>query len=1301
MLETFYIHNLRKPFNHQDFVKRFCPEFSKNTNATLVVNGTKNPRTLPSSALLNSTHLRSPLVTFSESSTFISAFTTNAYSSEFFQPDNIEKIPRHIDSNDMTSFLFESAQIKKINSSKFPPSQKTSWPKLTLNAFSDKIERVTKKIGQEISPPTVYNCHIPFTNISHPRDNSLFVHNEVHLKVGFHNVRSIAIHSADLNDFEIIARTLQLQYLIQTNRNEILEKIHQQSNPNLEYCIFVEIFKFKTTLQTIALCHRIHRLNELFPNYAANQMMQASFASKKMKNSEFDIFSESNQKTWIANQQKKIEKQITELENEIKSWSEKFSSILPIDQIELINSLLKKITVAGSLDEITDIYLKINSAISSFCDSVKEKVIGNSDNPIMDTIISELRKEVFIEEFDPLNKEIEYFRRVDLASKIASNPDFKKIFIKFITHESSRVVIPYICLLMMKDEQSKAKLFEVLNNPDVICYMGSEPNYNIIKQIMLSDINFYDLKELIENQNFYDHFASFLINTYYLDFKDIKDNQIINVLFEKNKFELMIKLFESNKINVDDIITQFNLLDDSNKERFLKEDIRDQCIIIANLSYEKKIDQSFLERIFSSYSKQDLEQILKKIIPNSGREITKLKGLLFIKELLKNNLIDQSLFFSTISQCSPSNINLIALYSLNKTDESFKEIVKYLLKNKLIDEASIFVIPLAENFDREAFFLNLNEIVSGYRMQGCQSLMQYLIKTKNYKMLYYFLTNSKIKTLSRTINFDELFINDVLGSVEGINSLLLLFKIHRDQINFENLSIDHAKKLACVLMKSNNLDLLKILLAKKTIANNQEIEAGITLLNYAYSNLNMDIINFLRARNPDLPAQAQPLIIRAELGEPSELIQSSIDHQQNLDRIIAQYRLERNRHQASTAPMVNFINITEDQIDELINALKFNPKKIDLSRLQNFLDHNARLNDIVNFNIKLKDFFIRLSRSNIGNIEEIDLGYNKIDIGFISGLIANNDCKAMFGKLKKLNLRESSFLFCKNKNDIAYISSFFDMIKDNIEELDLSSKTNYPKITFKITETLTWLKICKKLKKINLTDFKSENLSSLSKILEMPNLTEIIFSQPSFGNYDDIDQDIEQISSKLKEHRNLEKLTIALPDFRHREIMADNLIFNYTLREITTDSPAREYDRINVNLRRNQIIFFKSEELYGKDHGSLLGKNLKNMQLKLLEITVDEKLIKKTMDIIIKELLKSKEPNVDNLMRRIKDENLEFTEINKNKLQEAFKDIFVNSKRVRPEVDISQSSGYKRLKLGSSAEMGGMGGMGGAGGVGD
>jgi hypothetical protein len=52
----------------------------------------------------------------------------------------------------------------------------------------------------------------------------------------------------------------------------------------------------------------------------------------------------------------------------------------------------------------------LNSAIKSFCIYVKEKVIGNQDNPITDAIIIELRKEVFIEEFDQSNKEIEYFR---------------------------------------------------------------------------------------------------------------------------------------------------------------------------------------------------------------------------------------------------------------------------------------------------------------------------------------------------------------------------------------------------------------------------------------------------------------------------------------------------------------------------------------------------------------------------------------------------------------------------------------------------------------------------------------------------------------------------------------------------------------------------------------------------------------------------------------------------------------------------------------------------------------------------
>jgi hypothetical protein len=108
-----------------------------------------------------------------------------------------------------------------------------------------------------------------------------------------------------------------------------------------------------------------------------------------------------------------------------------------------------------------------------------------------------------------------------------------------------------------------------------------------------------------------------------------------------------------------------------------------------------------------------------------------------------------------------------------------------------------------------------------------------------------------------------------------------------------------------------------------------------------------------------------------------------------------------------------------------------------------------------------------------------------------------------------------------------------------------------------------------------------------------------------------------------------------------------------------------------------------------------LGKNLKDIQLKLLEITVDEKLIKRTMDIIIKELLKSKEPNVDNLMQGINNEKLEFSEIQKNKLQEAFKDIFVNRKRIGPEGDVSQSK-CKRVKLEPKVK-----GMGGSGGVGD
>ena len=561
-----------------------------------------------------------------------------------------------------------------------------------------------------------------------------------------------------------------------------------------------------------------------------------------------------------------------------------------------------QITNASSLDDIKGIYLQINSAIKSFCIYVKEKVIGNQDNPITDAIIIELRKEVFIEEFDQSNKEIEYFRRVDLASKIALNLDFENIFKQFITREGT--MIPYICLLMMKNEQSKAKLFEVINAMDL-----NQKN-NILKLILSSDINFDDIKELIENENFYRYFEYHLINSNYLESSNnFNQNQIIKFLFEKNKFELIIQLLKLNKIQVDAIIKQFNLLDDSYKEIFLKEDIQDQCIIIANLSYEKKIDQSFLKRIFSAYSKEDLEKILKKIIPNSGEDFTKLQGLLFIKELVKNNLIDESLLFSTIASCSPENKKLIALYSINKEDESFKKIVKYLLENKLIDEASIFEIPWVENFDKAVFFLNLNNMVSSYRMQDCQSLMQYLIKTKNYKMLYYFLKNSKIQTSSEEINFDEL-VNDVSGSLEGINSLLLLFKSHRDQINFENLTIYNAKKLASYFMNVHDVDGLSILLAKKEIANDEEIFRGITLLNYGYSTLNFEVVNFLRNRNSYIASEAESSIMEAQAQGSA----GSAMEENQFDRIIAQYRII---NPSGITPRINFLNITDQQIKDL------------------------------------------------------------------------------------------------------------------------------------------------------------------------------------------------------------------------------------------------------------------------------------------------------------------------------------------------------------------------------------------------
>jgi hypothetical protein len=1162
---------------------------------------------------------RSPIITFT-SSFFIAGLSNDNFDNFLKQlgiSNGNEVILRNIKNSFLSANLFYSAIQNNLD----PLSTNhISLPKLSFQEFVKKIKR-DDKISQ--SPRTVYNCLIPSSYRPLTADNSINSCNHAFIEAGIHNVRSIAIHQEDTANNYIIFDTLYLQFIIKEERNNIVKARSENiKSETLAICFKNELSNFFYKFRNLVLCRTILKLNLLLPNLATNQMMQASFERKKRENPNFDKESELNQSTWVEKKNKKIVMQIQELEGEIDGWFEKFPSIFYDPNLHRLKELIKtQIENSPTLDEASKNFQELIEHIDGFHKSLTEANINITDNPIYNTIIEELKKEIFIEEFDPDKPSKPYFRRIDLLEKIDEKSKLENLFAVIFSKEKT-ILIPYICSIMLKKDPQKQVVIETYK------FLHQDFRAKFMVAILESD-RLDEMKDLILSEMFFRDLKYFLIAV--PDLKKDSKTQIANFLVEQGEFSLLIELFKLNKINTTQMLKLVKIKDtEKTLLFFIKDIVENECIIFSHLVYANYIKDDYIKYFFSSQSVLNhlqgvLEKYLEKTISNSGDDSQKYIGFIFLNKLLENQIIDESLFSQIVSKCNSQNLELISKFLLTNDNRFFQNLLKDLLEKQLIKESDIFKIPdkifldlstylskkqqltLAPKINLKIFFSNLNQVVSSLKIEGCDSLTQYLIKFKKYKMLNTYL-NQPDPIDSREIgDFDRLF-NDALESDEGMDLAINLLQKYGDQITSENLSIDHAKKLACVFLKNNNLNLLKILLAKKIIANNQEIETGITLLDYAYSNLNMDIINFLRERNRNIPEQAQPfqpLIIKAEPAEPSELIRSSSAHQQNLDRIIAQYRIEKRRDRVFESPPVNFINITEAQIDELINALKFNPKKIDLSRLQYFLDHNARGNDIENFNKKLKDFFIILSQSDIGNIEEIDLGYNKIDIGFISGLIADNNCKRMFGRLKKLNLRENLFLF----SDKSIISNFFDMIKDNIEELDLSSR-RFGKTVFKIAEILTGLNNCKKLKKINLIDFKSENLSSLSKILEMPNLTEIIFSQPSFRNYADFDRDLEQISSKLKEHRNLEKLTIALPEFRHREIMANNLIFNYTLREITTDSPARGYDRINVNLRRNQIIFFKSKELYGEDHGSLLGKNLKDIQLKLLEITVDEKLIK-------------------------------------------------------------------------------------------
>jgi hypothetical protein len=345
--------------------------------------------------------------------------------------------------------------------------------------------------------------------------------------------------------------------------------------------------------------------------------------------------------------------------------------------------------------------------------------------------------------------------------------------------------------------------------------------------------------------------------------------------------------------------------------------------------------------------------------------------------------------------------------------------------------------------------------------------------------------------------------------------------------------------------------------------------------------------------------------------------------------------------------------------------------------------------DVDDFNIKLIEFFDKLSISDISNIEEVDLSGNLIDNNFIRNLIENSNWKSFFQKLKKLNLSKSNFSSEKKRGSESSFSIevFFDIIKDSIEELDLSSSFDFS-TAYKTQDLLNGLKKCQKLKKLNLAGSLKVNGDHLSSLMEIPNLLEIDLSLERSQAFDVHRKQIQitQFANKLKDHENLQKLTITILDQDCLYILADSLIFNYSLQEII---PKRMPDKLSQILQRNQIIFIKSKELYGEDNGSLLGKKLKEIRVLLDTKKFPTNHIKKIMDILIIELLQSREPNVGNLINKVdsyfKSKSIVLNTSLKDIMEINFKKLFEDKKRMQPDAESSGQGGPKKKTSASQA----------------
>ena len=1017
-------------------------------------------------------HRALPFIIFKDTAGLIVGFSRNANSRNVFSSHQLSRLPKiYMDNDDLTSSFFNTA----MNARRTREAAISPWPKLTLATM---IKSVNIKNGSSVRhhPRTVYNCEIKSVQPNLAPNPTNAQPSELIIRPSLLDVKSIAILRSKLNTGYSIYSALDLQYNIKLKRVNALKGYPGQLSDGFVRCIDDELLKFKNIFQKYILCYTNLNTHNLATSYDLNPLMQASFNRKKRHNPDFDIHSKKNQETWLNNQREKITKQIAELDVELNGWQEKFPTIFGYPSPLLFKNNLQGIIHTAGIDANNSLtYSKVQGEISKYCSDIRERIMNNMDvdEPFKSNISKELRKEVEIEVLTPDNYhyvEIPYLEITTFGNIIELQGQFRGERIKEIIgcclHDNNKFLLNEFVLKILFSPDLRRLLLGIIES-----YSSEEKNV-FFKNIYFKQV----FDEFLKEHNFLEYLIS-------IDYKDpiFQNNkkQLIDHLITIKNFTLIKKLFTENKITPEDIHNIFKIdgqpQPGTKSQNLFVSEIKDNFFIISRvITNISVIDNSLVIWLKSGFKRGPLI-ILENIIKGSIDDQSKITAFHFMQIIFAKGIIEKEIFIQFLSKYFTDEKNkgdakLFIQFSVTKKDDDNKSMDLFveLLKSKKVSESDIFIIPQSIP-DKEIFYENLNYIASRIEIEGSRSLTQYLISTRNYKMLNYFLQNSSDEFIAKILDpqdlskIDQDFIDEALSDDDGrvlLNCLIENSQIDHAELRINELSAienlmqtdsgkdllksvikkyqntdllaslndENFKKFVCYCIDKKDVSVLKILLEFRNIENDEEIVEGITLLNYAFLYYSLEMLEYLsKPRSVELGMEvADEVLVEPDLAD-------------DFNNKIEIYQVPDPSFYDAHRVKSNFCYITEGSIDQLIDSIKPDQKKITLSNLFWHRTYQDTVQDKVSepeyipdpktpLRRKLIEFFTKLNIKNLENIEEIDLSNNGLDLNYIY----DRNIKDFFGKVKKINFRNNrNFFKLKQKG----IESFFAVL-ENYKRLD-------------------------------------------------------------------------------------------------------------------------------------------------------------------------------------------------------------------------------------------------------------------------